>query len=138
MRLIVKIRMIVTANYAEIESDTQRINILGIAYQIPASRFPFVYRRLYLALILEGDHSTIEVTKALEIRLADEDGRIMSEVAGDFVMPAGSPGIPPIKGMVCEFNGLKFLSPGDYLLSIDVNDGELEASTVLRVYRHGT
>lgn len=131
-----KVRVMVTANYAEVESDTQRINILGIAVRIPVSQFPIVYPRLYLAMILEGDISNTAATKKIKISLADEDGRILAEVTGNFVMPAGSPGIPPLKGMVCEFNGLKFPSPGDYLMSINVNDGELEASTVLQVYRH--
>lgn len=129
--------MLVTANYAEVMPDTGRMNILGIAFRIPATRFPVSYPRLFLAMILEGDISNCAIEKRMQIRLADEDGRIISEVAGNFVMPAGSPGIPPLKGMVCEFNGLVFGSPGDHLLSIDVNEGELAASTILQVYRHG-
>ena len=127
--------MMVTANYAEVESDAQRINILGIAFRIPATEFPIVYRRLYLAMIIEGNIGNAAVTNDIQIRLTDEDGRIITEVAGGFMMPAGTRGIPPLKGMVCEFNGLRFPSPGDYLMSIDVNDGELESSTVLQVYR---
>ncbi len=127
------VRMMVTANYAEVEPDTQRMNILGIAFRIPANQFPASYARLFLALILEGDISIRSERHKLEIRLADEDGRPMSVVQGQFEMPAGSPGIPPLKGMVCEFNGLTFPSPGDYPIHISVNDGELEASTIVQV-----
>ncbi len=134
----VNVKMLVTANYAEVMSDTGRMNILGIAFRIPATHFPITYPRLYLAMILEGNITNYAVEKRMQIRLADEDGSIISEVVGNFVMPAGSPGIPPLKGMVCEFNGLVFGSPGDHLISIDVNEGELEASTILQVYRHGT
>jgi len=126
----------VTANYAEVEPDTQRMNILGIAFQIPAKEFPVFYKQLYFALILEGNDISNHATRhKLRIKLADEDGGAISAAEGHFEMPASSPGIAPLKGMVCEFIGLTFQHPGDYRIDISVDEDELVASTILRVVR---
>ena len=127
------VRLMVTADQAEVQPDTQRMNIFGVASRISAARFPARIPRLCLALIIEGNASQAEDLHAMRIRLLDAAGQVMFQLAGSFVMDTAAIGQPPLKSMVCELNGVVFPSPGDYRIDLDVNDGELKAATTVHV-----
>ena len=129
------VRMMVIADYAEVEADSQQVTLSGIVDRIRAAEFPLVYPRLCLALMLEGDDSERALTNRLRIRLCDGEGVAIAEAEGNFALSAGSPGLPPQKGLVCEFYQLRLPSPGDYVFSIDINDGQLKASKSLQALK---
>lgn len=123
------------ADYAAVEPNSGKLNIIGVFNQLLAAQFPTTHHRMYFAVKLEGERLSKADENTLSIEMVDEDGKELLTIEGQFVMPATSPGIEPQCAIVFEFNQLTFQSPGDYRFHISVNDGELEESTVLQALK---
>ena len=52
-----KILMMVTADYASIEPQTGKLNIIGVFNQINAQEFPTSHRRMYLVIKRQPDEA---------------------------------------------------------------------------------
>ena len=128
-----KVIMMVVADYAASETQTGKLNIIGVFTRITANEFPTTHHRMYLALKFEGEITDSSRPHQLSVTLASEDGVNMFAIEGEFGMPASPPGIPPQVGLVIELNQLKFESPGDYRFYVRVNEGELDESSVLQL-----
>lgn len=128
--------MMVTADYAAVEPQTGKLNVIGVFNRILVRHFPVIHRRMYFAVKLEGELSDNTEAYTVLANLTDEDGREIWVIEGQFVFPDSPPGIPPQCSIVMEINSLRFGQPGDYLFQIQVNDAELEESTVLQVVQH--
>ncbi len=134
VRIQVKIVMMVTADYAAVEPQTGKLNVIGVFNRITAKSFPLTYHRMYIAVRLEAEMEDGSEPHQLLITLAGEDGHEMLAIKGDFEMPKSSRGIFPQLEIVCEFNQLKFPAAGDYRIYVRVDDGELvDESCVLQV-----
>ena len=53
-RFAVKIIMMVLADYAAVESNTGKLNVIGVFNRILAEKFPHSHYRMYLAVKFEG------------------------------------------------------------------------------------
>jgi len=129
----VKIVMMVTADYAAVEPQTGKLNVLGVFTRITAEEFPTTHHRMYLAVKFEGEILDGSRPHQLSVTLASEDGVNLFALEGEFRMPESPPGIPPQCGLVVELNQLKFENPGDYRFYVRVNDGDLDESSVLQL-----
>ena len=125
----------VTADYAAVEPQTGKLNIVGAFNTVFAPEFPTTHPRMYLALKFEGGWSNKVKRHNLLITLAGEDGEDIVGIKGEFELPPGLPGIPPQCGIVCEFNHLTFPNPGDYRFYVRVDDGAFETSVLVRVVK---
>ena len=128
-----KILMMVTSDYAAVEPQTGKLNIIGVFNQINAQEFPTSHRRMYLVVKIGGEISDSRNPHKLSVALTDEDGVEMIAIEGGFEMPNSPPGIPPECNMVLELNALVFQKPGEYRFYARVNDGEAEESVVMQV-----
>lgn len=130
-----KILMMVAADYATVEPQTGKLNVLGIFNRISALKFPAIQRRMCLVVKIEGEISDSRNPHTLSVALTDEDGTEMVIIEGEFEMPGSMPGIPPEHIALLEFNEIIFQEPGEYRLYVRVNDGEIEESMVLQVVK---
>ena len=130
---IVKILMMVTADYASIEPQTGKLNIIGVFNQINAQEFPTSHRRMYLVIKIGGEIFDNPNPHKLSVALADEDGIEIVAIEGEFEMLSSSPGILPQHSALLEVNDAVFHRPGDYRFYVNVNDGEAEESVVMQV-----
>ena len=128
-----KIVMMLTADYAAVEPQSGKLNIIGVFNRIRFESFPASHRRMYLALKLEGEFTDRTEPQDLRVALAGEDGNELLAIEGQIEMPEGTRGMPPQLGMVFELNQLKFSKPGDYRFYLNVGEWELDASTALQV-----
>ena len=90
-----KILMMVTADYASIEPQTGKLNIIGVFNQINAQEFPTSHRRMYLVIKIGGEIFDNPNPHKLSVALADEDGIEIVAIEGEFEMLSSSPGILP-------------------------------------------
>lgn len=132
-RCSVKAIMMVAADYAAVEPQTGKLNIIGVFTRITAKEFPTTHHRMYLAVKFEGEIADGSRPHQLSVALASEDGVDVFAIEGEFRMPASPPGIPPQCGLVIELNQLQFEHPGDYRFYVRVNEGELDESSVLQL-----
>lgn len=130
-----KILMMVAADYATVEPQTGKLNVLGIFNRISALKFPAMQRRMCLVVKIEGEISDSRNPHTLSVALTDEDGVEMIVLGGGFEMPSNPPGIPPEHIALLEFNEIIFQKPGEYRLYVSVNDGEIEESMALQVVK---
>lgn len=127
--------MMVFADYAAVEPQTGKLNVIGVFNRIAAVKFPTTHHRMYMALKFEGEFADSSRAHKLSATLANEDGVDILGLQGEFRMPDSPPGIPPQIGLVLELNQLQFDRPGDYRFYVAVNDGELDDSSVLQLVR---
>ena len=134
LKVTMKTLMMLIADYASVEQQTGKLNILGVFDRIYAEGFPALHRRLYIAAKFEKGMSDTSGPYRLSAALANEDGVEVVRIEGSFSMGEGSYANPPQHSLVFELNSLKFECPGDYRLHILVNDGELvDESTILQL-----
>ena len=125
--------MMVAADYAAVEPQTGKLNVIGVFTRIIAQEFPTTHHRMYLAVKFEGEIIDGSRPRQLSVTLASEDGEDIFALEGEFRMLESPPGIPPQCGLVVELNQLRFERPGDYRFYVRVNDGELDESSVLQL-----
>lgn len=129
-----KIVLMVTADYAAVEPQTGKLNILGVFNRIDAHQFPAIHPRMYLAAMFEKEMADPPGPYRLTVTLVEEDGVSLVSISGSFSMQDGSFAVPPQHGIVFEMNDLGFKQPGEYRLHITVNEGELvEESMILQL-----
>ena len=125
--------MMLTADYAAVEPATGKFNILGVFDRIVAKQFPTRHSRMCLVVKIEGEMHDKRKEHRVSVTFTDEDGKELAAVNGTVKMSASSPGIPPDCNVVMEFNEVVFEAPGEYRFYLQVNGGEIDASTVIQV-----
>lgn len=129
-----KIVMLLTAEYAAVESGSGKLNILGAYNRFkPASASESPPSRVYLVTRIRGKQADSPSAHRLTVRLAGPSDATLVEISGNFNMPAGTSGVDPECDFVVEFNELDFNQVGRYSFSVDVDDGKAKASTVIQV-----
>ena len=117
---------ILTADYASVDGVTGKLNILGVFQNIWAADFPCRHRRMYLAVLFEGEYLENRDGRQLAVALADLDGKEIIRIEGTFAMPSNAPGIPSEHNAIFEFNDIVFQKPGDYTFFVEVSGNETE------------
>lgn len=128
-----KILMLTTADYAAVEPLTNKLNILGVFRNIAVQSFPATHRRLYLVVKIGGRVSGSNEHHKLQVFVVGESDTEITRVESSFILSPGSKDIPPEHNALFEFNGLIFRKPGNYSFKVNVNDGEIQESTVIHV-----
>ena len=134
MRVAVKVAMLLTAEYAAVESATGKLNILGVFNRFEVERLVEPHRSVFLVTRIAGERADSPSTHNLAVKLTDPDGAKMVELTGNFEMPAGAQGIDPECDFVLKFDQLAFKLAGIYRFNVDVDDGAVQASTVIQVF----
>ena len=134
MRVAVKVVMLLTAEYAAVESFTGKLNILGVFNRYEADRSAEPPKRVFLVTRIAGVTADSPSTHLLAVKLTDPEGATVVEMTGNFEMPASEQGIDPECDFVMEFDQVEFKQAGIYRFSVDVDDGTVQASTVIQVF----
>ena len=108
-----------------------KLNILGVFDTLFSRTFPITHPQMQLVIRLEADATEVGRTRALEVRFASEDGRILFRVPGSMTI-----GRPPLGGGVrlehiLTLNNVQVEAPGLYRFDILV-DGALVGAVPLR------
>jgi len=114
-------------------TDTEgKLNILGTFDQISVKTFPYVYRRIAVALrvrfepIEEGKHP-------VRISFVNADGKpVIPPLNAEFGVWFGGGTHSVCRNLILEINGVKFDAPGHYSVDLAI-DGRQERSLPLRV-----
>jgi hypothetical protein len=133
-----KVLMMIAADLANVDNQTKKLNIIGMFRSIQAGHFPITLNRMCLVIKIGGDITDSHSPHKLEVSLTDDDGKEMLKIEGTFEMPKSPPGIDPEYNALFEFNQLVFPKPGDYCFYLEVDDAEVEASTVIQVVKLDT
>lgn len=128
-----KVLMMIVADYANVEQQTGKLNIIGVFRNIQSRNFPIPHNRMYLVIKIGGDIMDSRNPHELFVTLTDEDGQEIFRIEGPFDMPPSPHGIPPEHNIILELNQLIFHKPGEYVFYFNVNKGEVEESTVIQV-----
>ena len=136
VRDIVKIMMLVTADYAAVEPLTNKLNIVGVFRNIAARTFPATHRRMFLVVKIGGKVSDGNVPHKLRVSIVDDSGDEITRTESSFLLSSSSTNISPEHNALIELNGLGFRRPGDYFFKVNVNDGEAKGATVVHVLQH--
>jgi hypothetical protein len=126
-----KLLMLVTADYASIEPQTGKLNILGLFRSIFAANFPAKHRVMAVVVKLGGELGDNQEQHELKIALADEDGNEIFHVSGAFGLPDAPPGIQPEHNLVLELRDIGFPHPGTYGIYVTVDNDLLGSTSVV-------
>ena len=129
-----KVVMLLTAEYAAVESSTGKLNILGVFNRYKVEGSTEQPKRVFLVTRIAGEQADNPSKHLLAVKLIDPDGATMVEVTGNFEMSAGVLGVDPECDFVMEFSQLEFKQTGIYRFNVDVDDGTVQASTVIQVF----
>lgn len=128
-----KIVMLLTAEYAAVESGSGKLNIIGVYNRFKPDSTAESPRRVYLVTRIRGIQADSPSTHQLIVTVTDPSKATLVEMSGSFHMPAGTPDVDPECDFVLEFNHLEFKKSGVYSFSVDVDEGIVQASTAILV-----
>lgn len=128
-----KILMLLTAEYATVESGSGKLNILGVYNRFKPDSTADSSNRVYLVTRIRGNPAENPSTHKLTVKITDPSNVTLVETSGNFNMPAGTPDVDPECDFVLEFNQLEFETAGVYSFSVDVDEGKASASTVIQI-----
>lgn len=127
---------ILTADYAAVEPQTNKLNFLGVFRNIAAPSFPVSHRRMYLVARIAGKVDENYEPKKLTVSLENGLGEEIFRIESSFQLTQNLTGIPPEHNAIFELNGIEFKEPGSYLFRVVVNEGETEAVTHVHVVQN--
>ena len=119
-------RLLLLADYASLEAQTGKLNIIGAFNNIFSSSFPATHPMMYLVVRIAAELGEFNIERNLEVALFDEDGQEAWRTPRlPFTIPA------PNGGRTGEFNAvlalqmMTFERPGRYEFRVFV-DHDLE------------
>lgn len=126
-----KIQMLITADAANIDTTTGKINILGAFNRIFSRQFPAVHPRIAVIVKLAAA-SPMESTdiRNFEGVLVDADGIELHIISGPVSIARLPNGTYSEVGMVLELNGIVFSHPGFYQYVIRIDGEEIGETSI--------
>ncbi len=128
-----KIVMLLTAEYAAVESGSGKLNILGVYNRFKPDSTDESPKRVYLVTRIRGAQADTPSAHKLTVTVTNPSDTTLVEMSGNFNMPSGTPGVDPECDFVLEFNQLEFKQVGIYTFSVDVDEGIVSASTTIQM-----
>jgi hypothetical protein len=125
-----KIMLLITADYASIEPQTKKLNIIGAFNTIFAKSFPCKVRRMAVAVKIRAELQDHHDDRKLSIELEDEDSEKLLHISGPFRFPQSGTGRLGEHSTVVELNDLPFQKPGAYNFVVYVDDEQLGRTSV--------
>lgn len=120
-----KLTISLVADFAYVDTATNKLYILGTFTNINVAHFPTVHRRLVVVIQIKpelGDHAEEHNMRVL---MTDPDGTDLVQFTTPFQLPYAQIGPRPSYNMIVELNNLPFPGPGTYQFTVDVDDDEL-------------
>lgn len=105
------------ADYANISREG-KLNVMGVFNRISARQFPTVHPEMQLVFRLEAGPAERGQEKVIEIKLLDEDARLLQHLTGHLTVPTESPTLVVQMDQVIKFSGTTFEKPGSYRFDI--------------------
>lgn len=125
-----QLMILLTADYANIDRPSEKLNVLGAFKYIFADRFPHRHNRMAVVVKLRPDFGDHSDDRELSIVLYDADGIELVRFAIPFSFPLGEGGHRPEFQGVIELNNLEFPRPGIYEFTVMVDDQVLGSTPV--------
>jgi hypothetical protein len=111
------------ADYAAVDASG-KFNLIGVYEQLSTPEFPFTHS-LSLALGLDSGPAEVGTHKVILIRIVSEDGNILAQGEIRLTVPSARvPGRKLHQNFALQFRDVVFPGPGDYQVSILINDEE--------------
>lgn len=126
-----QLMILLTADYANIDRPSEKLNVLGAFGYIFAEKFPHRHTRMTVVVKLRPEFGEHAAERELSIVLSDADGIELVRFAIPFSFPLGEDGHRPDFLGVVELNNLEFPRPGIYAFSIIVDDQVLGSTPVV-------
>jgi hypothetical protein len=131
-----KLMMLITADFANVDSGTGKLNILGAFSRITTSdEFPKTWKRMALALKVQAEEFDHHNQRKLTIEMIDDDQNVHFHVSGPVSFPMSETGSPGEFNAVVELNGLVFPHPGFYYFVAKIDEEELGKTSIQAIYR---
>ena len=114
------------ADAANVSADG-KLNILGIFNGLGAASFPVIHPQMALVLRFEASRAEEGKTRAIELQLADSDGRKVFQIGAQLVVPTGAPGSLIRLNHILMLNNIQFPKAGDYVFNVLIGDDQKAA-----------
>lgn len=98
-----------------------KLNLLGIFNSIHTNQYPCTHPHLALVLRVEAGLGE-EGTHALDIKMADEDGKELFKVSGQLSLQGAEPGRPMTAQTIMDFNNFQLPHAGTYSFEIFIDN----------------
>lgn len=95
-------------------SQEGKLNVLGIFDRIAAVEFPVLHPRMVFTFRVHADYEDAGRLFPVQVRLVDEDGRVMFEANGEINAPKVNPGEFSTANQVFTLVGVQFPHAGIY------------------------
>lgn len=106
-----------------------KLNLLGIFNSIHAAEFPCTHPHLALVLRVEAGIGE-EGVHPLEIKLVDEDGKVLFAIGGQLSLRGAEPGRPMTAQTIMDINNFSLPRPGTYAFEVVVDKRHLRTVPV--------
>lgn len=132
-----KIRMLVTADYATLDSGNGKVHILGIFTRISTKAFPYRHPRMVVVVRLAPDDLT-ETTaqRNFDLVLSDADGTELLQASHLVQIPRDPQGNRVDANVLLELNLLEFPHPGLYEFAVYIDGEKLDDTSIELVQRN--
>ena len=125
-----KLLILLTADYAQNESATGKLYVLGAFNRIYTTQLPARHNRMALVTRVSSDVTDITGEQILTASLVDEDGHEILKTEVPFVMPIDSDGSRPHRDIIIEIGGALFPHAGAYEFIISAGDEPLGSTPI--------
>jgi|SRR3990172_2157277 len=105
------------ADYANVSREG-KLNVMGVFNRIWATEFPTVHPEMQLVFRLEAGPAERGQDTKIEIKLLDEDGKVIQHLEGHLSIPEESPQPTVQIDQIVKFSGVTFERQGDYRFDI--------------------
>lgn len=112
--------LFLVADYANITREG-KLNVMGIFNDIYSFNFPGRHSSMHLVCKLGAELGEYGQTREFAVKLLDDDGNQIMDVAGQFQVPKGERGRKPEVNIILELKDVVFPKPGSYQFVILVD-----------------
>ena len=127
-----KLLILLTADYAQIEGATGKLYVLGAFNRIYAAQLPTRHARMALVARISSEVSDSTGELILSSMLVDADGQEILKFEAPFSMSISRDGSRPYYDLVVEIGGILFPHAGTYEFKVSVGD-EILGSTPIDI-----
>ena len=112
-----RITMATIADFASV-AVLDKLNVLGVFDRIAAQKFPVRHAQMFFAARFQFGYEDGDKTHESEVRLEDEDGKVILRTEGTIAIPKIAPGDVHSNNLVICLQNLEFKAPGNYVFTV--------------------
>lgn len=129
-----ELRILLLADYANIDGLSGKLNILGVFDKIYAENFPAIHHALHVVIKLSVELGEYGDRRKLIVKFLDEDGVDVIILPLDFSTP--TKGSNPEVNAILEIRDLVFQKPGRYEVVVMVDRDQKGSIPLDVVYKN--